>query len=383
MNLDSDDATVRITEADERGVISRALMRSGAPQDTSSIQADWLVEADLRGQASHGIRRLSILVERVRRALIDPHAVGTIHRRSTSLSHIDGERGFGPVVGSRAMDHALELARHEGIGLVSVSNANHLGILAPYVEQAANQGVIGVALTTSEALVHPWLGRQALVGTNPIAVAVPAEPDPVVLDMATGVVSMGRILACLENGTELAPGWALDDVGLPTTDPARAIHGAISPFGEAKGYALGLTLEILVSSLTASALGSDIKGTLDAESVCNKGDVFICIDPQVVPGRSHVADVSRYLDLIRQSAPQDPAMPVRVPGDRMRAERAIAQRDGMEIATLIWDAALDLADGPRLRHSAIRRPDIATSANPNESGHHRAATAPSERGPGG
>ena len=117
--------------------------------------------------------------------------------------------------------------------LAAVRGANHLGILAPYAEAVADQGMIGIALTTSEALVHPSGGRTAMIGTNPVAIAVPARPDPLVLDMATGEVSMGRILRHAELGEPIPPGWAVDAAGEPTTDAAAAAAGAISPFGAA------------------------------------------------------------------------------------------------------------------------------------------------------
>src|SRR6185436_8230226 len=153
-------------------------------------------------------------------------------------------------------------APQQGVVTVAVRNANHLGLLAPYVERCAEAGLIGIVLTTSEALVHPWGGAAAQVGTNPIAVAVPAEPAPFVFDMATGAVSMGKILDHRNRGVPLEPGWAIDGAGRPTLDAAAAAGGAIAPFGGAKGYGLGLAFELLVGAVTGSALGRAVSGTL-------------------------------------------------------------------------------------------------------------------------
>jgi LDH2 family malate/lactate/ureidoglycolate dehydrogenase len=173
-----------------------------------------------------------------------------------------------------------------------------------------------------------------------------------VLDMATGVVSMGRILNHARRGVPLEEGWALDAAGEPTLDAEAALRGAISPFGGAKGYGLGLALEVLVASLTASALGTDVAGTLDTERASNKGDLFVCIDPVLLQGGDPAA-VSRYLDDVRASEPATGATAVRVPGDRAAADRERRLAEGVEIADATWREALELAaqGGERSRDS--------------------------------
>jgi LDH2 family malate/lactate/ureidoglycolate dehydrogenase len=213
--------------------------------------------------------------------------------------------------------------------------------------------MIGIAITTSEALVHPFGGRVAMIGTNPLAISVPARPGPLVLDMATGEVSMGRILRHARVGQPIPLGWALDAAGEPTTDPAEA--AAISPFGGAKGSGLGLALEVLVATLTASALGRDVHGTLDADDACNKGDVFLVADPSALPGGFRADAVSAYLDAVRATPVQEGAAAVRVPGDRARAERARRQQAGVDIPDRVWHEALELARGQSASGDAGRR----------------------------
>jgi LDH2 family malate/lactate/ureidoglycolate dehydrogenase len=332
-----------VTAAAERELIVSVLSAYGAPPAAAALQARWLVEADLRDVGSHGLQRLPMLVRRIERGLIAPAADPDVSWRTSSVLVVDGRRGFGPVAGLRAVQECVERARSAGLALAAVGNANHLGILAPYVEAAADHGMIGIAATTSEALVHPFGGRVAMIGTNPLAIAVPARPGPLVLDMATGEVSMGRILRHARAGQPIPPGWALDAAGEPTTDPAAA--AAISPFGGAKGSGLGLALEVLVATLTASALGRDVHGTLDADDACNKGDVFLVADPSALPGGSQAGPVSEYLDAVRATPVQEGAAAVRVPGDRARAERARRQRAGVEVPDRVWHEALELARG--------------------------------------
>ena len=221
----------------------------------------------------------------------------------------------------RAVDEIAERAPRHGVTVAAVHNTNHLGLLAPYVEECAARGLIGIALTTSEALVHPWGGRIAQLGTNPIAVAVPASPEPFVFDMATGVVSMGKVIDHRNRGIPLEPGWALDAEGNPTVDAARAAEGSIAPFGGAKGYGLGLAFELLVASVSGSAFGRAVGGTLDTRRVCSKGDLFFCLDPQVFGAGDFAEGVSDCLRELRATPPQEGFTRVLVPGDRMRAER--------------------------------------------------------------
>jgi len=338
------ESTVLIGADEERELIEAVLQRHGASEQPASVQSDWLVEADLRGQSSHGIARLPMLVARMKAGLVAPNSTPQMNWATDSVLAVEGARGFGPVVAQQALEMATERAKSMGVVLVAISNTNHLGILAPYVEGVAAKGLTCIALTTSEALVHPWGGKTAMVGTNPLAIGVPADPSPLVLDMATGQVSRGKIIHYSQLGMELQPGWAVDSDGEPTTDPEAALDGSISPFGGAKGYALGLALEVLVGSLTNSAFGRDVHGTLDADHECNKGDVFICIDQNAATGESRRVEVSRYLDAVRAAPTATGSTGVRIPGERAQRERARRASSGVEVALGSWEAALALAE---------------------------------------
>jgi LDH2 family malate/lactate/ureidoglycolate dehydrogenase len=331
---------VRIDE--ESQLILDVLGALGAPWENAQIQARWLIEGDLRGHPSHGLQRLTVIAERIMRELTDPAAEPSFTWVTPTALVVDGARGLGPCIGLRAMEALSERASSHGVAVAAMHNTNHLGLLAPYVEECAARGLIGVALTTSEALVHPWGGRIAQLGTNPIAVAVPSSPQPFVLDMATGVVSMGKVIDHRNRGVPLEPGWALDAEGNPTVDAAAGADGAVAPFGGPKGYGLGLAFELLVASLTGSALGRAVGGTLDTATVCNKGDVFLCLDPGVF-GVPDVAErVAAYLDEVRDTRPQQGFDRVLVPGDRARAERERRLSEGVVVADSVWESLQEL-----------------------------------------
>jgi LDH2 family malate/lactate/ureidoglycolate dehydrogenase len=240
--------------------------------------------------------------------------------------------GLGPVVLLKALEEAAGRTAEAGLVLGSIRNSNHIGMLSWYVRRFASRGSICIVVTTSEALVHPLGGRSAMIGTNPLAIGIPSTPHPFVFDMASGAVSMGKIHDYAERGEPIPPHWALDAEGNPTTDAKAAKLGAIAPFGGGKGYGLGLAIEILVAGLTGAALGTDVRGTLDSDQVCNKGDVFILIDP------SHVrtTGIAAYLDAVRATPPADPDKPVLVPGDRAVKARDERMAKGLSVNPDIW-----------------------------------------------
>lgn len=332
-----------ISAAEERELIETVLAASDVPAGEARAQAEQLLEADLRGHPSHGLQRLPVIVGRLRSKVIVARPVVTFDWFTPSAGVIDGGRGLGPVVANCAVEALAERASASGLAALAIRNANHVGILAPYLEPMAARGLIGIASTTSEPLVHPWGGRRAMLGTNPIAIAIPARPTAFVLDMATGVVSMGKILAFGAAGRSLPEGWALDADGASTTDALRAASGAIAPFGGAKGYALGLALELLVAGLSGTALGRQVVGTLDAELPCTKGDLFLAIDPHAFGADDLAERISPFLDALRDMPSDTDRGMVRVPGDRAREERERRLAAGIEHS----DATLQKANALR------------------------------------
>lgn len=332
-----------ISVEDLRNISENALLAQGVTAANARLQADLLIEAELRGLPSHGLQRLPRLVARLRAGLADPAASGVLCDTRPGVSTVDGERGLGPVVMMQAMERLTERSRAQGVVLAAIRNANHIGMLAYYAEAAAARNLIGIVLTTSEALVHPYGGTEAMLGTNPIAIGIPTGAAPFILDLATSRVSMGKIHHHALTGSPIPEDWAVDEQGRRTRDPQAAKSGAIGPFGEAKGYGLGLGVELLVAALAGSAFAPEVGGTLDATEVANKGDILILIDPAA--GEGSAAGLSVYLDRLRASRPENPALPVAVPGDGMRARRTRALTRGIELPNPLHDEIRTLAEG--------------------------------------
>ena len=315
--------------ATAQSLAERLLITAGVPGPAATQQAELLLIAEAKGVPSHGLLRLPRLLRRLANGTASPTNTGKHEWLSPCYLSVDGEQGLGPVVALRALEAVVPAARRHGVAVCSITNNNHLGMLGFYAGRIAERGLVCLGMTTSEALVHPWGGTEAILGTNPLALGVPAQPHPLVLDMATSQISMGKVHDHALRGVPLEPGWALDADGNATIDPEAAKSGSIAPFGGPKGYGLGLGLGAMVTFLTGAAYGTAVGGTLDDDRLSNKGDLFILLS-----GGAYSA--SEYLDQVRGSRRADPATPVAVPGDGARARYRNSVADGIDVADDLW-----------------------------------------------
>lgn len=331
----SDILTVPVTTL--TSTVEATLVAHGVSENDARVQTSIWVEADLRGQPSHGVQRLFTILGRISNGVVNLRCSPTYTWTAPGVLVADGDDGLGPPIATATVEALAQRARTQGITLALVRRAHHLGMLAPYVERLAKLGCVGIASCTSEALVHAWGGVESIVGTNPIAIAAPVVGQPPLsMDMSTGATSRGRILHHARIDEPLLPGWAVDSDGQPTTDPRAALDGSISPFGGPKGYALGVALEVVIAGLTSTALGTEVTGTLDEDKPVTKGDLFICIDPGGAGLNGLGPAVVAYLDELRSSPPADPSSSVKVPGDRARSTRSGSLADGVPIDAELW-----------------------------------------------
>jgi LDH2 family malate/lactate/ureidoglycolate dehydrogenase len=240
------------------------------PRRDAEIAADVLVSADVRGINSHGVARLRRYVNGLRGGMMVARPDVQVVTETPATALIDAGAGLGHPVAYRAMDRAIEKALDVGVSFVSVRNSNHYGIAGYYAMMALEHDCIGVSMTNAGVLVVPTFGRDAMLGTNPIAVAAPAEDErPFVLDMATSIVPRGKLEVYQRQEKPIPLGWATDEAGTPTTDTERVLEnfegkrqgtGGLLPLGGAgellgghKGYGLSLMVDILSGVLSGSA----------------------------------------------------------------------------------------------------------------------------------
>jgi len=263
----------------------RFFTRLKVPRADAEIAAKVLLAADLRGVDSHGIIRLNTYYgDRLRRGVVDPSTPINIVRETPTTLVLDGGNGLGQVVSHHAMQRCIEKARESGLAMVTVRNSNHYGIAGYYAMMALPHDMIGVSFTNSQPLVAPTYGSKAMLGTNPIAVAVPAGRErPYVLDMATSIVPIGRVTVYDKAQKEIPAGWGIDKQGQVTTQPGEVLHGgALMPLGGIdvmrgyKGYGLALLVDIFSGVLSGSGFGVSVAQP-GSDSPANVGHFFAAI----------------------------------------------------------------------------------------------------------
>ena len=255
------------------------LLRAGLDPSGAEIVARSLVEADLRGVSTHGVVRLLMYEPRVKAGLIRPSPPMRLKRTGPGTGILYGGHGAGQVVGSRAMAEAIALASEAGVGCVAATESNHFGIAAYYAVQALPYDMIGLAVSHSDSLMAPHAAAKRFLGSNPISVAIPTgDEEPVVLDMATTLVAMGKVMSAKAKGESIPLGWAIDSEGSPTTDPARAWEGALLPLGGPKGFGIALIVEVLSALLVGSPVGPHIPLPFELKGFQNLGHFFAALD---------------------------------------------------------------------------------------------------------
>ena len=254
------DAPWTISARDLRALCVDVLERVGVMSADAATAADALVQSNLRGVDTHGVRLLPAYVQRLQAGGVELCPEISVAADQGATAVIDGAYGLGQVVGKRAMSMAIAKASKSGIGMVVARNSSHVGALAYYALMAVEQGMIGIAMSNTLASMAPTGGAARTIGNNPMAWAVPfADGPPIVLDMATSIAAWGKIRTMGDLGQKIPIGWALDKHGNPTDDPAAAIDGGPAlPIGGPKGYGLALMIDILSGVLSGGAFGLQV-----------------------------------------------------------------------------------------------------------------------------
>ena len=250
--------------ADElRALATRAIAANGAPLKIAETVADVLVEADLRGVASHGVARLPNYVARAKAGLIDPAAEATIVSDAGGLVILDGNNGYGPTAAMRAVELAVERAAAHGVAWISVRGSNHFGLASAYTQRLARRGCAAIVVSNAPPAMAAIGGKRPVLGTNPVSIAVPGAEPPVTLDMATTVVARGKIRRAAAEDQPIAEGLALDADGRPTTDAHAALAGTLAPIGGPKGYGLALMIELLTGFFAGGSAATELGESSD------------------------------------------------------------------------------------------------------------------------
>ncbi len=329
---------------------SAALLTAGGAQaDEAAIVARSLVAADLRGHDSHGVVRIPSYIEKLDRKEAVPGAPLEILKDTPAILMADGHWGFGQVQARRLTERLIEKAKSSGMVAGTLRHATHIGRLGEYCELAASAGLISQIMVNShgnQRWIAPPGGKEARLGTNPIAVGIPHGDTPLILDFGTGATVEGKVRLARIAGTECPDGWLLDAQGRPTADPGvlyRDPPGTIRASAEAepfKSFGLGLVSEIFAGALSGGVCARP--RPLNPKGNC----VFIqLIDPAAFYGADEfAAEVNRLVGFLRASPLAAGAEEVSLPGDRSRRNFAVRSETGIPIEEGAWSELVRLAE---------------------------------------
>ncbi|MBE5995988.1 MAG: Ldh family oxidoreductase [Lachnospiraceae bacterium] len=328
----------------------------GFSGEDAAFITDVLLKSDLYGIESHGVQRLYRYYKGLLSGMIRKDAVPEILFETPVSAVIDGNDAMGQLVGRLAMNKAIEKAQTSGIGIVTVRNSNHYGIAGYYAKMACEKGFIGLSCTNTNPITVPTYGRTAMLGTNPIAIAVPADPFDFYFDAGTSVVTRGKLEVYNKEGKPLHEGWALDGDGIPTVDASVVLGniahhggGGIMPLGGAseetgghKGYGYAMLCE-LFSSIFSLGTPSSRTGRDGRALICHG---FAAIDPAIfgdaVAIREHLSD---YLEDIRRSPKAAGAERIYTHGEKeYEAEKRIL-REGIPVNDNTMAEFKEVCDG--------------------------------------
>lgn len=294
----------------------------------------------LPGQGQ-GVQSLPKYVDRVRSGLIDARAEITEVGGRGATRILDARRAHGGVAATRAMRLAIDLAAAHGIGAVGVRDSTHLGAAGYFAELATEQGCIGLVFTNAGPEIAPWGATEAVVGTNPWAVAAPSRQGwPVVLDMANSTAGKGMVRWNQLIGRTIPDDWALTVAGQRTTDPVAALAGTLFPLGGPKGYAMAVMVDLLTGALTGSAVGTDCF----AEDHQDVGHLVLAISIDAFGTLDAFLDrVELLIDQIRSAPPAGPDDRILLPGELEHERRSERTTNGVPIPVDRFDGLLEMA----------------------------------------
>jgi len=332
--------------AELSGIAARILASHGCEPTEAAEVADRLLEANLKGHDSHGIQLVPMYVGRMKSGMIRTGRHATVARQDGPILVLDGNHGFGQVVGREAMDLAMPIAREHGIALVALRQVHHLGRIGAFAEMCAAERLASVHFlnVTGARLVAPHGGIDRRFGTNPVTLGMPG-PDgvPIVLDMATSQIAAGKVAVADRRGQKVAPGSLIGEDGEETTDASRLYRGgdaALMPFGGHKGFGLAFFCELLAGALTGS-VGNHPQNGLDGGIYNNM--LSILIDVSVAsPYEAVLEEVARIRDWTLSARPR-PDMEVMLPGEPERRSAAARAGAGIWVEDTTWEEIQALA----------------------------------------
>jgi uncharacterized oxidoreductase len=311
-------------------LVAEIMRAAGCPREEAATVARRLVDSNLVGHDSHGVLRVGKYLEWMRAGWVRPDQKPTVVFENDAVAIVDGNRGFGQVVGEFAGALGIRKAAKTGIALVGLRNCGHLGRVGDWAELAAtaNQVSLHFLNTSGAQRVAPFGGSDRRLSTNPITIGIPvAGADPIIVDMTTSMAAEGKLMVALNRGEQVPEGWIIDSQGRPTTEPKDFYDGgALLTVGAHKGSALSIAVDLLAGAMSTG------RSSDPHDTALRNNMLSIYIAPSVYDERHVVAaEVARFASWVKASPPAHTDAPVLLPGEIERRTRAERERNGIPL----------------------------------------------------
>ena len=297
--------------------LQRIFKKHNLSNSHSRICADYLLKAELINAQSHGLARLKMYCDRLKKGLINSKPKIKIKKISSSISHINADNSIGFVAADIGIKVAIKNAKKTGIGLVAIKKSGHYGLSSFYAEQAVKKNLIVFCFTNAPPALAPHGAKKSLFGTNPICFGAPTGNTPFIFDSSASMINRGKIRRAEKLGLKIPFGVALNKKGKITTDAKQALQGTQLPIAGFKGSGLAWMVDILSGVLTGSSHGGKTKDPFDDFSgPQNVGHLFITINPNVFSGNSFLKEMKKNIKLVKKLPKAKGFSSIMYPGER-------------------------------------------------------------------
>ena len=300
-----------------KSIIKKIFIKHGLSSKHSETCSNYLVKAELVEARSHGLARLKMYCDRIKKKLINPKPKIKVKNISSSISYIDADNSIGFVSADIGINQAIKNAKKTGMGLVAVKKSGHYGLSSFYAEQAVKKGLMVWCFTNAPPALAPHGAKKALFGTNPVCFGVPTGGAPFILDMSTSMINRGKIRRASKLGDKIPYGVAMNKNGKITTDAKEALLGTQLPIAGFKGSGLAWMVDILSGVITGSSHGGKTKDPFDDFSgPQNMGHLFITINPTIFIGKNYLKQIKKNISLVKKLPKAKGFSNILYPGER-------------------------------------------------------------------
>lgn len=319
------------------------LTADGVDADCAEATVGMLVDAEVTGMSTHGVSRLSIYMQRIQAGIMSPNNNIRIVKESPSALTVDAGNSLGAAAATFTMRKCIEKARETGVCFASVCNSNHFGTAAFYTKMAAEAGMMGLCCANLKGNVAPFGAAEPYLGTNPLSLSCPTKTRPLVTDIATSTVALGKLILAQKLGKSIPEGWALDVNGNPTTDPAEGRKGMLTPFGGPKGSGIAIMIDIASGILSGGGFGNHLTGLYEMTAPQGVGHFMGAIDI------SHFTDLETFKEKVSEMSDEIRALKkapgvekILMPGDLEADKRTVNEANGIELPDAVYAELLEL-----------------------------------------